>query len=382
MNRAELVEHRLAAQRISSTTFTRPAEVVAWLGAVQAQDYLGALWAVGLRLAEAREGDVERALADRTIVRSWPMRGTLHFVAAADARWILELLAPRMIGRAAKRLRDLEIEAATLARARRILGKRLAGGPVTRAEVYAALDAGGVSTEGQRGIHMLWCLAHECFLCFGPREGKQQTFALFDEWLPAARSMPREEAFAELATRYFTGHGPASLADFAWWSGLNRGEAQRAVALAGSRLEETSFGGRTHWLRTQPLPAKARAAGYLLPAFDEFVVAYADRTAVLAPAFASRLNGGGGLLNPIAVVDGRVVATWKRTLARGAVTIAPAPFAPLPAAKTRAIEHAFRRYAAFLGLDASPRETARRRPATADVRTARAAASRPRKRGR
>ncbi len=354
MKRAELVAHRLAAQRVSATSFARPAEVVAWLGAVQAQDYLGALWAVGLRLAEAREADVEAALADRSVVRTWPMRGTLHFVASADARWLVELLAPRMVARAAKRLRDLGVDAETLARARRILAKRLAGRPVPRPAVYAALDAGGVATTGQRGIHILWSLAQEAFLCFGPREGKQQTFVLFEEWLPGARSRPRDEAFAELAARYFAGHGPATLADFAWWSGLGRGEAERAIAGAGGRLEAATYDGRAHWFVPPPVPARPRARGYLLPAFDEFVVAYADRTAVLAPEFATRLNGGGGLLNPIAVVDGRVVATWKRTLARRAVTLRPAPFAPLSPAAARAVSGAFTRYAEFLGAEPSP----------------------------
>jgi len=353
MKRAALVDHRLAAQRISSTSFRRPAEVVAWLGAVQAQDYLGALWAVGLRMKEARELEVERALADRSIVRTWPMRGTLHFVAAADARWMIELLAPRMLRRAAKRLRDLGIDGPTLSRARRLLAERLAGTPVTRPAVYAALDAGGVSTAGQHGIHLLWCLAHECFLCFGPRERKQQTFVLFDEWLPRARSRPYEEALAALASRYFTGHGPATLADFAWWSGLTLGEARQAVDLARAELEEATFDRRAHWFVARDAPDAPRAGerlgAYLLPAFDEFVVAYADRTAALAPQFATHLNAGGGVLNPIAVVGGRVVATWKRTLSRGAVTLAPSPFTPLTAAQARAIGRAFRRYAEFLG---------------------------------
>src|ERR1700730_18818587 len=123
MRPAEMVGLRLEALRISATAFTRPAEVVAWLGAVQAQDYLGALWAVGLRLTQASEKDIERALADRSIVRTWPMRGTLHFVAAADARWMVELLGPKIVARAAGRFRALGLDEATFARARRALVK-------------------------------------------------------------------------------------------------------------------------------------------------------------------------------------------------------------------------------------------------------------------
>jgi hypothetical protein len=208
MTPSEIARLRLEAQRVSAPRFTRPEELVSWLGAVQAQDYLGALWAVGLRTEMAREADVERALAEGAIVRTWPMRGTLHFVAAADARWMVELLAPRRISGAASRFRQLGLDDATFTRAGRVLEKRLAAGPLTRPRVYDALEQARISTAGQRGIHILWRLAHETRICFGPREGKQPTFVLFDAWLPDARRLPRDEALAELAVRYFRGHGP------------------------------------------------------------------------------------------------------------------------------------------------------------------------------
>src|SRR5258706_10124671 len=151
MSPADVVKLRLQAQRISVTTFTRPGEVVAWLGAIQAQDYLGALWAVGLRLTQAREQDIERALAERSIVRTWLMRGTLHFVAGADARWMIELLGPKAVERAQGRLRALGVDDATIARARRVLVERLEGGPpVIRAAVYDALERAKISVAGQR----------------------------------------------------------------------------------------------------------------------------------------------------------------------------------------------------------------------------------------
>jgi len=203
----EIVRRRLATQRISSTAFTRPEQVVAWLGAVQAQDYLGALWAVGLRFNGATEREVERALEERTIVRTWPMRGTLHFVAATDARWMIELLAPRKVAAVLSRLRSFGIDEAVLKRARRILTTKLDGGRrLTRSAAYAVLEDAGIATTAQRGLHILWWLAQHCIICFGPREGKQQTFVLFDEWLPQTKALPRQEALATLAHRYFTGH--------------------------------------------------------------------------------------------------------------------------------------------------------------------------------
>jgi len=355
----------MAAQRISATTFVRPVEAIAWLGAVQAQDYLGALWAVGLRLAGAREADVEAALADGSIVRTWPMRGTLHFVAAADARWILDLLAPKSVAGAAGRFRALGLDDETFARARRALAVRLEReGRLARPAVYDVLERAKVSTEGQRGIHILWRLAQEKFLCFGPREGKQQTFVLFDAWVRGDRRFKGDEALGELARRYFTSHGPATASDFAWWSGLKRSDARRAIHLAESQLIHETLAERVYWL-AEPravasvasvasvtlAPRVSRRGAVLLPAFDEFVVGYSDRSAVLHETQKLAMNRGGGMLNPAVVVDGHVVGTWKRTIARGKVAFTPSFFEPLADAEARAVASAFRRYADFLGLD-------------------------------
>jgi hypothetical protein len=345
---------RLDAQRVSATTFERPAEVVGWLGAVQAQDYLGALWAVGLRMTQAREADVERALIEGSLIRTWPMRGTLHFVRPADARWMLELLGPKAVAGAAGRFRALGLDGATLTRARRVLVKRLEKeGRLTRPNVYETLERAGISPADQRGIHVLWNLAHDRVLCFGPRQGKQQTFVLFDEWVKEAKALPREEALGELATRYFTGHGPATMADFAWWSGLNVSDARTAVHLAGDRLSRETIDDRPHWfvpLVPPATPPAPRDQAHLLPSFDEFLVGYADRSAALDEANKRRVNAGGGILSPTIVAAGRVVGTWRRTLTRGAVCVEPALFAPLARPKARAFAAAVRRYADFLGL--------------------------------
>jgi Winged helix DNA-binding domain len=354
MDLRDLVAARLAAQRISATTFTRPDEVVAWLGAVQAQDYLGALWAVGLRLTAGREQDIERALADRSIVRTWPMRGTLHFVAAADARWMVELLGPKIVAGAARRFRELDLDASTFARARRVLAGRLEGGKaLTRPAVYDVFARAKIPVAGARGLGILWRLAHECFVCFGPREGKQQTFVLFDEWLPRAPRFPREEALAELARRYFTSHGPATARDFAWWGGLTLTQARHAVHLARERLEEVTIRAATYWFAPPAAPPPAaRLRAYLLPAFDELLVGYADRSASIAPPHMARVNIGWGLLSPTIVVDGRIVGTWKRRFVRGDVVFSPTLFTTLGARRTAALARALERYGEFLGANA------------------------------
>lgn len=323
---------RLRNQLVIGSEARTPREVVARLGAVQAQDYLGGLWAVGLRMAEGSEHDVERALDDRSIVRTWPLRGTLHFVAAEDVRWMLELLAGRILRRhAARQERMFGLSASVLRRSRAVVKERLQGGQqLTRPELYAA-----IRIEASAGLHVLWQLAHEGLTCFGPRRGKQQTFVLLDEWLPPREPMPEEDALAELARRYFTGHGPATADDFAWWSGLPLSTAKKAMEMAGPQLDEEERGSTTEV--------------HLLPPFDEFTVGYRDRSAVLDPAFARRVNSGGGMLQAVVVIGGMVSGTWKRTLARDRVCVTASMFRPLKRGEKRELEAACERYARFLG---------------------------------
>jgi hypothetical protein len=329
---------RLRSQLLARNPAATAYEVVAHLGAVQAQDYLGALWAVGLRMRAAVESDVEDALAERKIVRCWPMRGTLHFVAAEDARWMLQLLAPRVLARHRARLqREFELDPRTLRRSRTLIEHALQGGhALTRPEIYATLGKAGISTTASRGLHILFALAHEHLICFGPRRGKQPTFVLLDEWLPATKPRPRDEALAELARRYVTGHGPATAADFAWWSGLTLKEANEGLSLADVRLQEVAARG-------------GAPSVHLLPPFDEYTVAYKDRTAIIDPAFAKRVNAGGGMLNAVVVVNGLVAGTWKRSLNGNTVEVAVSPFRALSARETRALEKESVRYAKFLG---------------------------------
>src|SRR5918912_137387 len=214
MNHRDIALQRLFSQQIAQPAFTHPGEVVAWLGAVQAQDYLGALWAVGLRTLGATEQTIEQALAEKTIVRTWPMRGTIHFVAAADARWMLELLAPRVVQRSARRRTQLGLDETIIAASTEVIAKALQGGKqLPRNALYALLEQANIATDSSRGLHILGRLAHDRLLCFGTRAGKQPTYALLDEWAPGAKSLPRDEALATLALRYFTGHGPATVQD-------------------------------------------------------------------------------------------------------------------------------------------------------------------------
>ncbi|HKI03764.1 MAG TPA: winged helix DNA-binding domain-containing protein [Thermoanaerobaculia bacterium] len=348
MNIARL---RLHNQRIAGTTFETPGEVVRWLGAVQAQDYLGALWAVGLRMRCATEGAVERALAERTILRTWPMRGTLHFVAAADARWMLELMTPRVVAsQAARHQREYGLDAAIYSKSRDVLTRALEGGKqLSRNAMYQALEDGHVSAAGQHGIHILWRLAQEGLICFGAREGKQKTFVLLDEWVPGAKRLEREEALAELVRRYFTGHGPATVQDLMWWSGLTAADVAAGLEMAKADLVQEVVDDRIYWFSSEQFDSSIPAA-YLLPAFDEYVVAYKDRGAVLDSSHVKQTYTVNGIFNPIMILDGQVVGTWKRTLKKASVIVTLNPFNPLKKSQERAFARAGARYGEFLGL--------------------------------
>jgi hypothetical protein len=348
----DIALQRLLHQQVAQPTFAHPSEVVAWLGAVQAQDYLGALWAVGLRTPGATEQTIEQALADRTIVRTWPMRGTIHFVAAADVRWMLELLAPRVVQRTRSRRAGLGLDEQVIAASAKVLTSALQGGKqLARNAIYELLEQANIATDSSRGLHILGHLAHDRLLCFGARAGKQPTFALLDEWIPAAKSLPHDEALATLAQRYFTGHGPATIQDFMWWSGLTTKEAKAGLAAIEGQLEHTIIGEQEYYFAPNLPKASADPRdAFLLPPFDEFLVAYRDRSAALDPRYNNLIvPGGNGIFNPIIVIGGRVVGTWKRVFKQNNVVITFSPFEEFSKAQASAIRSAADRYGEFVG---------------------------------
>ncbi len=326
------------------------------MGAIQAQDYLGSLWGIGLRSKRSNESDVERAVEDGSIVRTWPMRGTLHFVPAGDVRWMLALLTPRILKRNAARLsREYGIDRSVLDRAKTILVRTLQGGrKLTREATYGVLASGGISASRQRGLHILWWLAQEGVVCFGPRVGKQQTFVLLDEWVPKADSIGRDEGVALLARRYFVSHGPASVRDFAWWSGLTLKEATQGIdAIRGQLSHRDSDGETLFWGEATDGKAGAVDGLHLLPAFDEYTVAYKNRESIIHPGYRRRGVVGFGINSPAIVVDGKVTGTWGRRISRTGVTVEPRKGTPLSKSDQQLFVGEAQRYSAFLDLTGS-----------------------------
>lgn len=318
---------------------------------MQAQDYPGALWSIGLRLPDATADGIELALAERKIVRTWPMRGTLHFVAATDVRWMLELLTPRIIAGSASRARRLELNAAVFARCEKLFVRALeGGGQLSREAMLNLLEAGKISTASQRGYHILWRLAQEGVIVFAARADKSQTFALLEEWVAPAKKMDRDAALAELARRYFTSHGPAMLSDFAGWSGLKVGDARAGIAAAQLRHEK--IGGMDYWMSADGAIPNGNLSGvHLLPGFDEYLLGYKDRSAVLEAGHARKIvPGGNGMFLPTIVLNGRVIGTWKRAFRKKRVVITSSYFKPVNKTGKQAVAAAAERYGRFLGM--------------------------------
>lgn len=356
MDARAFLGRRLAAQRLARRTAGAPRDLVAWLGAVQAQDYAAAKWALGVRLGATTDAAIERALDEGAILRTHTLRGTWQLVTPDDVRAQIALAAPRVAQKLATRWRELDLDAGAFRRANAALARALAAGEaLTRAEIARVLSKARISPEGQRLSHLLLRAELDAVVCSGPRRGKQSTHVLLDARAPrrgAPDPDPRDAA-ADLARRYFRSRGPATLDDFVWWSGLTTSEARLALEAAAPGLAREDFGGATYHFDDAVAPARVRATrAHLLPAFDEWLVAYRDRTATLARAYVGRLAGG-GMLDPCVVVDGAVVGTWRRTLARRGAAIAIAPFAPLDASARAAVEAAVAPYAAFLGVEAS-----------------------------
>ena len=347
----DIPRRRLASQHLTKPTLTDPAEVVRMLGAVQAQDYGGAKWALGMRTRGATDASIERAFAEGSILRTHVLRPTWHFVTPADIRWMLELTAPRVKAAMAYYDRKLELDEAVFRRSNAAIARALRDGKhLTRAEIAEVLRRARVDvTSSQRLGHLLLRPELDGLICSGPRRGKQFTYALLDERAPTAASMSRDEALLELTKRYFATRGPASANDFAWWSGLTVADAKRGAEMAA--LEREVIDDRTYWSAPSAPMARSKAStAFLLPNYDEYFIGLKDRSAIgQRLALTDAASFGDALFAHIVVVGGQVVGGWKRTIAKDSVSIDLRLLTRLTAPERRALTGAARRYAEFLG---------------------------------
>lgn len=330
-----------------------PEDAVEWFGAVQAQDYQAAMWALGVRLPGLRRSAVEDAVAGGAVLRTWTMRGTLHLVAARDARWMLRTAGVRGLPTSSRRWRMLGLDQATADAAVEVFRGALDGVPLlTRSALLGALQAAGIGPEGQRGYHLLWYASQIGVTCVGPNCGGEQTFALLDAWAPEQRDLDGDEALGELVLRYFRSHGPATRQDFQRWTGLTAAQTRRGLAVAGDALTVCQAAGEEVFVAPAALDRPAAPTVVrLLPAFDEYLIGYKDRSAVIAgDRMGDVVPGGNGVFRPVLLVDGRIGGTWSRTLSARGVRIQVHHFDPPPPEVAAAVADAAAGFADYLDV--------------------------------
>jgi hypothetical protein len=328
---------------------------VAWLGAVQAQDFAGAKWSLGLRLKGASDADVERAFTDGKILRTHLLRPTWHFVTREDIRWLLALTAPRVHQANGTMYRKLGIDGEVFKRSNDAIAKALAGGKqLTREALREVLDRAGVTTEGeQRMSYLLMSAELDGIVCSGGRQGKQFTYALLDGRAPPIRQPTRDEALAELALRFFQSRGPATVHDLAKWSGLTVADARRGLEAVKSGLNNEVIDGQSLWFSEPAEQARSiKLAAYLLSIYDEYISGYKDRRAVVTDEIAARLKSLGNALTHVLVVGDQIAGSWKPEMQKGTMFVRTNPLIDLSGVEREALALAALAYGEFFSWEA------------------------------
>lgn len=353
MNTTEITQRRLLNQGLTSFRFADPADIVRQMGAVQSQDYAGAKWGLGQRLPEATDATLDEAFNNGSLLRTHLLRPTWHFVAPEDIRWLLQLTGPRVHTVNTSMYRKLEVDKPLLKKSYKIIEKTLHDQQYrTRPELGAALTRARVNAEGLRLTYIVMSAELDGLICSGPRRGKQFTYALLEERAPQAKSLKQDEALAELTRRYFATRGPATQADFAWWSGLTLTQAKRGLEMVGAGFEQRSIHGQIHWFPEGALPRQRKSlTAYLLPNYDEYFIGFKNRSAIGEVADKlGILSDDVSFLAHILILNGQVLGGWRRTLTQKAVTVELNPIVKLGRPEKLAITNAAERYAQFLDL--------------------------------
>lgn len=349
---SNIAVQRLHNQQLVQTHLQTPAEVVHWLGAVQAQEYQQVKWALGMRLPTGfTDAAVEQAFNEGTILRTHVMRPTWHFVTPADIRWLLELTAPRVNAVNACMYRQLELDDALFQRSNAILIKALEGGKfLTRLELGKALKQAGIVADGMRLGYIVHRAELDAIICSGPRRGKQFTCALIAERAPQARILQPDEALVELVKRYFTSHGPATVKDFAWWSGLTVADVKRGLEMSKPDLIEEIIDGQSYWYAPSiPKYSNPVPAAYLLPPYDEYTIAYKDHSYILDPQYLEKIKNV--VFGGVIMINCQIVGVWRRIFNKGMAIIETEFFRKLTTDEEAAFATAVQKYSEFLEME-------------------------------
>ena len=358
MNFKNISNVRLTAQQIASAKFTAPKEIVSWMGAMQAQDYNMAKWAIGVRLPGATDSIIESAFSKGEILRTHVLRPTWHFVSADDIYWMLELTAPHMNRAMKSRQKALGLDEKIFAKSNSTIERSLASGKhFTRAELIAEIEKAGIVPNSLQSLHLMEHAELNGIICSGIKRDKEHTYALLEKRVKRTKPITREEALAKLAERYFTSHCPATLEDFTWWSGLNATDARHALEMIKKNFIAETIKSKTYWFTDSfSIPLKNKSSLYLLPAFDEFMISYKDRTAMLQMEHHSRAFSSNGIFWPTIVMNGKVIGLWKRTIQKDKVITEAEFFKKASGAAVDLFKKESKKYGKFLDRKAEVKQ--------------------------
>jgi hypothetical protein len=349
----EISNFRLTSQKVEKSEFTSPQEIVSWMGAMQAQDYLMAKWAVGIRLLNSTDDTIVNAFNKGEIIRTHLMRPTWHFVSANDVYWMLELTAPQIKPLTKTRDKQLELTEEIFAKSNKVIERALANGvSLTREELTEEFHKVKIKTDNNRLSHLLLRAELDGLVCSGPIKGNKHTHSLLCNRVPNKKMLTRDEALAELAMRYFTSHYPATLRDFVWWSGLSVSDARKALDYVKSNFISETIGTETYWFTNSSSNTHSdKATVHLLPAFDEFLISYKDRSASLSFIHNKKTIFDNGIFRPVIVVNDQVIGLWKRTTNKAKVIVDVYCFQPQNKSLLNTMEKAVLSFGSFLGKE-------------------------------
>jgi len=353
MNCNEISTLRLRQQQITSSDFQTARELISWMGAMQAQEFNHAKWAVGLRLTNFTEKQVEDAFNRGEILRTHLMRPTWHFVSPEDIYWLVGLSAKQIKSAMKARNGQLELTEEDFKTSQEVMIKALEGNRyLTRDELSEFLNAAGISTKEQRLPHILMEAEIDRIICSGPMKGKKQTYALLEERVPNKIELTTDEALALLARKYFTSHGPATIADFTWWSGLPVSQARKAVALNNNHLLSETINNEIYWFAENHTITHLPDSAFLLPAFDEYLVSYKNREAAISADHHAKAVSKNGIFWPILVINGKISGMWKKVVKKDSMIIEIDHFRPHSKKEKKLVEKAVESYAFYSRIPA------------------------------
>ena len=351
MTLADISNIRMISQQITTTKFKYVKDIVGWMGAMQAQDYAMAKWAIGIRLPGSTDKEIETAIDNGEIIRTHLLRPTWHFVSAEDIYWLLELTAPRIKASLRSRHKELELTESLVTKSNNLIREALAGGNhLTREELISKLEKAKISTDKNRMSHIMLRAELDGIACSGATKDNKRTYALLDERVPKPGNLTRETALKKIAEKYFSSHSPATLQDFTWWSGLSAGDAGNALEMVKSNLVSEKEGKKTYWLTNSfSIPKTTNYSLNLLPAFDEFIISYKDRSASLSLVNNKKVVSENGIFRPVIVMNGQVTGLWKRTIKKEKVMVETDFFRPPDKLVNNLIEKEAAAFGNFLG---------------------------------